>query len=221
MGSFVIALTHIWFNICSKDRKIFPSCVILIACFHLSLFSPHGYLFVHKHESTKHHNSVMRVNNREDISGIIAQRKKEIEEKRDERRKAKEALKALEGSTQQRENNTDGRATATATISSTGEIETTAPVNVRDSNRKEGEKDASNAKPNAEATTTAQTTSSSSTTATSSSATTPKPKKKKTKIDAMTGLECVDLHENCPFWAATVCYIICGLDGPFFIIANR
>ena len=45
--------------------------------------------------------------------------------------------------------------------------------------------------------------SASSSTGTSSSSVT-KPNKKKTKIDANTGLECVDLDDNCPFWAATV-----------------
>ena len=32
--------------------------------------------------------------------------------------------------------------------------------------------------------------------------------KKRAKIDAETGLECVDIHENCPFWAATVRCIV-------------
>ena len=31
---------------------------------------------------------------------------------------------------------------------------------------------------------------------------------KRAKIDAETGLECVDIHENCPFWAATVSCVV-------------
>jgi len=150
-----------------------------------------GYMHKHCRKSCDRCH-VMRVKDRSEISNLIAQRRKEMEEMQKERRKEKEALKVLEG---------DGEATvattATATISSTGEIETNtwSSTSAQNSNAGSREKDASrSSKPNSAAATT-----SSSTIAT----TTTTPKKKKTKIDAQTGLECVDLDENCPFMAAT------------------
>jgi len=154
-----------------------------------------GYMHQHCRKSCDRCH-VTRVNDRSEINKIIAQRRKEIEERQKERRKAKEALKVLDGVSDEnkdgpKKSETTAATTATATISSTGEIETN-PVSTTIKGAS-----ASTSKP-ITAAATAKTTSSSTT-----KATTIPPKKKKIKIDAQTGLECVDLDDNCPFWAAT------------------
>jgi len=175
-----------------------------------------GYMHKHCKKSCDRCN-VVRVNDRSEITRYIEERKKEMEKRREEKRKEKEALKVLEGGSfgnagvnekkdqkelprPEHENNL-----ATATISSTGTVETATSDTNEEVDKIEKEMEVSTNKSDS-ASSTRQSSSLEAATSSSSAATTSakeKPKKKKAKIDAQTGLECVDSHENCPFWAAT------------------
>lgn len=179
--------------------------------------------------SVKICDSVVRVNDRSEIARKIEERRKDIEARRDEKRKQKEALKVLEGGSfggagSANENNGEKEIPplksehesklATSTISSTGTVETTISAANAELKNKEAAKEVSTNKPDSATAATATTqplSSTSSSTKTGASTTTnEKPKRKKAKIDAQTGLECVDSHENCPFWAATVGSLSCN-----------
>jgi len=121
--------------------------------------------------------NVIRVNNQAEINRIIAQKRKEIEAKREIKRKEKEVLDVL-----QNRGGGGGRAQAVEggkdSDTSTGSAAATA-TNIANSGSSGGDK--------------AQQTAMAAKT---------KPTKPK-KIDAETGLECVDKdEENCPKWAA-------------------
>jgi len=156
--------------------------------------------------------NVVRVNNRNEINRYIEERKQELEAKRELRKKEQEALEALRGGgalesgetkkqqqlppPQQDTANAKAKATTTATVSSDGSIVVDEVPKQQSESRAEV---VSNTKPIVAQTTTATSSSSSSSPSSSSSTGI---EKKKVKIDANTGLECVDLNENCPFWAA-------------------
>jgi len=173
-----------------------------------------GYMHKHCRKSCDRCN-VVRVNDRNEIGRYIKERQKEMEARRDEKRKEKETLKVLEGSSFgnadvaiEKNARMDLKADhdnklATATISSTGTVESTvSATNNKELNKNEEATESSTNKLDS-ATATATTQPSQQKPATSTSTTNEKPKRKKTKTDAQTGLECVDFHENCPFWAAT------------------
>ena len=143
-----------------------------------------GYMHVHCKKSC---DRCQRVKDRDEINKIIAQRKKEFQERQSEARKTEETG-SIGDANEKVGNNGIGKrsstATATASISSTGEVETNVDSATTTRNGDQG--------------------SVTSTSATRAPSSTTKPNKKNTKIDVNTGSECVDLDENCPFWAATV-----------------
>ncbi len=170
----------------------------------------------------------VRVNDRAEMNRFIEQKRKEKEEQREIERKEKEVLKVLEGGVfdsgdngnknRQKElpppktetENTAATTTATTTISATGEVETTISATSGDLNQSNGDAVVSTANSDTVDIRTSNTDISltaAATRTTGSSTTDEKPRRKKAKIDAETGLECVDMNENCPFLAATVRYM--------------
>lgn len=159
-----------------------------------------GYMHVHCKKSC---NRCQQVKDRDEINKIIAQRIKENQERQSEARKSEETGSIVDPNEKVGNNDIGKRSsTATASISSTGEVETTVDSATTTKNGNQG--------------------SVTSTSTTRAESSTTKPNKKNTKIDVNTGFECVDLDENCPFWAATVrslywanfvrfLYMLCGL----------
>jgi len=182
-----------------------------------------GYMHRHCKKSCDRCKFV-RVNDRAEMNRFIEQKRKEKEEQREIERKEKEVLKVLEGGVfdsgdngnknRQKElpppktetENTAATTTATTTISATGEVETTISATSGDLNQSNGDAVVSTANSDTVDIRTSNTDISltaAATRTTGSSTTDEKPRRKKAKIDAETGLECVDMNENCPFLAAT------------------
>lgn len=157
--------------------------------------------------------SVVRVKDHSEINKYIAQKQKEINEKRNQRQKQKEVLKVLEGGPI---GNTDAKSTTTTlTTPNLHNSETRKEINkaaneetsvgngyidetIETKTKTTGATKATALSSDVEQSMTTTTTS------TSSSSSIPNNQVKKKKIDSETGLECVDSHKSCPFWASTV-----------------
>jgi len=158
----------------------------------------------------------------------MEEKKKELAEKRKLKDKAKEALQALEGGigssdgtatetsigTENDNNNNNNKenklppptaetatiTAAEATISNDGSVSSNKAV-VGDS--KQESKETVLAEPTTTAAATQKPTTGDQPNKIKNEIQNQNKNKKRAKIDAETGLECVDIHENCPFWAAT------------------
>lgn len=155
--------------------------------------------------------NVVRVKDHSEINKYIAQKQKEINEKRNQRQKQKEVLKVLEGGPI---GNTDVQSTTTTLttpIFHNSEINEISKAISDEKSVGNGSMDETIETKEKTIGTTKTTTLSSdvqrsmiTTKPTSSRSSLPSNNKaKKKKIDSETGLECVDTHKSCPFWAST------------------
>jgi len=177
-----------------------------------------GYMHRHCKKSCDRCKFV-RVNDRAEMNRFIEQKRKEKEEEREIERKEKEVLKVLEGDSfdggdngnkngrkelpppKTETDNIAATTTATTIISATGEVESTIRATSGDLNQNNGDVVVSTA--NSDTADMSSSTIDIAATTTAATATNEKTGRKKAKIDAETGLKCVDLNENCPSWAAT------------------